>query len=229
MHDYSEFLRALRGESGRVSLAEPFIPRVIAEQLIWRRGAQLWDSAEHYVATLCELYAYIKSDVVFIDSRLYDARELVAQHTFLPDRMKFVITADMSSALDALMDDSVCAVMSDELDIAARIPDKPCVYLCHDNSGSAKSWLETAAERGFAGIYLPRLDEELIRSAAAHSIALLGGVGVDDINKTQPLDIYNRVERLVKCGLKLVGSGGFGEPVEYLGYISMLGKYQKLL
>lgn len=240
MRDYSEFLRALNGQSGRVSLAEPFIPRVIAEQLIWRRGAQLWDSAEHYIDTLCELYAYVKSDVVFVDARAYNLRELIERRELLPEGMKFVVIIDRTSEIFALMDDSICAVMTDELDIVERVGTsrergrslifgKPCVYLCRASGDAAKDDILSASERGFMGVYLPRIDERLFEFAAEKSVVLLGGVGVDAVNHTQPLDIYNRVEWLTEHRLRLIGSGGFGEPVEYLGFISLLGKYQKLL
>lgn len=240
MRDYREFLRALNSQSGRVSLAEPFIPRVIAEQLIWRRGAQLWDSAEHYIDTMCELYAYVKSDVVFIDGREYELRELIKWRELLPAGMKFVVTVDRTSELEALMDDSICAVMTSELDIGAmvgasrecgrmKIFGKPCVYLSRALGDAAKDDILSASEHRFNGVYLPKIDERLIGFATEKSVALLGGVGVDAVNHTQPLDIYNQVEWLTEHRLRLIGSGGYGEPVEYLGFISLLGKYQKLL
>ena len=229
MHDYKEFLRALHGEPGRVTLAEPFIPRVIAEQLIWRRGKQLWDTPEHYVSTLCELYAYIKADVVFIDTRSFDARELVSYSHLLPNQMKFVAVADNLSMNEAIADDSICAVISEDIGTAAAISEKLCVYLCRDRDDSVYTKIEDAAREGFAGIYLPLLDEKIIEAAYDRGIMPMGGVGTEHINKTQPLDIYNRIERLTEKGLRMVGSGGFGESVEYLGFISLLGKYAKLI
>ena len=42
------FLAALcRNDDARPTLFEPFINRALAEQLIWRRGPQLWDTPEH--------------------------------------------------------------------------------------------------------------------------------------------------------------------------------------
>ena len=69
MGNYRDFLDTLEGKRRVVSLFEPFVPRGIATKLIWRSGEQLWDTTEHRVMTLCDLYAYLRADTVTYDMR----------------------------------------------------------------------------------------------------------------------------------------------------------------
>lgn len=227
MRDYNEFLRALRGESGRAVLFEPFPGRKIVTQLIWRGGGHLWDTAEHYVSTLAEFYAYIKSDVVIADARCWDIGELLSCRGLLPEGMRFVIIADDADSLAvADADTSVCALAT--ASEATGSYSKPLIYLCR--GGDIGAEIDRAIGRGCAGIYLPDKIEE--HSDARGKIALLGGLGLERISSDEPMDIYRRVERLYREGGWIIGSGRIddaAENINYLGFISMLGIYNKLI
>ncbi len=227
MSDYTQFLRALRREPGRPTLFEPYPSRAIATQLIWRRGEHLWATPTSRAATLIELYAYIKSDVAIINADIENINEILSCSHMLPSGMKFVIdSADAEALKIADCDDSVCALASSE-HLLGSIFNKPLIYIAkHDID------IEAAIERGAAGAYIPRGVEELWEKYSS-KIALLGGLGAEGINNSEPLDIHNRIRALhdmTNGAAYSIGSGFFdGDTVEYLGFISMLGIYQKLM
>ena len=47
------------------------------------------------------------------------------------------------------------------------------------------------------------------------------------MNTDRPTDIHERVAGMISRGALLTGSGGFGDEISYLGYISMLGAYNR--
>ena len=71
------FLAVLENQApARPTLFEPFVQPALAEQLIWRRGPQLWDTPAHYVDTMVSLRERTQADVVILDARNYCMRSL---------------------------------------------------------------------------------------------------------------------------------------------------------
>jgi hypothetical protein len=227
MPDYREFLRILRGEPGRAVLFDPFPHRSIVTQLLWRAGEHLWDTTEHRVSTLIDYYNYVKSDVAIIKAE-EDLDIILGLSHLLYDGMKFVILSDDIDILArADTSDSVCALATTNRKIKSI--KKPLIYL--SKSGYDDDTLANLKNDGFAGIYAATDAEKYIERQKDLKIAILGGLGTDYINSSEPLQIYNRIRLLFensRCTWA-VGTGGFGEKTEYLGYISMLGALNKLI
>lgn len=211
MADYREFLRALRGEPGRATIFEPFIERGLVTRLIWRGGRELWNTAEHTVATLSFLYSYIKSDVVIIDARENDIEKLLYFANELPCGMKAVVVSDNPEALAyAGKNDNVCALAStSETAIETA---KPLIHIGE------------SLPDGFGGYYVTDGAERLLSDKRR---IILGGLGVSYLNSAEPLEIHRRAAKLYEESGRtwIFGSGGLGEKTDYLGFISMLGIY----
>lgn len=204
--DYRNFLEILNGRDG-VTLFEPFPTRKLVTQIIWRGGDELWTRPKRRAETLIEFYRYIGSDVVPIEPRgsfeMLDAG--------LPDKMRFVVISDDLEELEAASkNDKVCALATSGEFVATR---KPLIYLARNC---------ITDDRRFSGIYSGEVHPET-------GIPMLGGMGLDFINREPPLRIYEKVGKITKQGVRALGTGGFGEDIEYLGFISMLGKYKKML
>ena len=214
--DYMEFMRLLKGENSRAVLFEPFPTRKIVTQVIWRGGDELWDTALCRTETLIEFYAYIRSDVAVIEPRGELHEALRAK---LPEGMRFVVVSDDPDELRAADDSElVCALATRGERLRVE---KPLICLARENEAPAETYRRS---EGFDAVYLSSDAEKYIGKKP-----ILGGIGTDFINTAGPLDIYSRVRELAKTPGWAVGTGGLREPIEYLGFISMLGIYDKLL
>ena len=205
--DYRKFLNILEGGQG-IPIFEPFPTRKIVTQLIWRGGDELWSTAKRRAETLIEFHRRIVSDVVPIepckDSGVFEAE--------LPEGMKFVVISDDPEELEsAARNDKVCALATGGQYVDTG---KPLIYL------SKGRGIKTLDKR-FAGVYQREY-------SGGSDRVILGGIGSEFINCNPPMKIDDRIEALTKSGLRALGTGGFGEDIEYLGFISMLGKYNKL-
>ena len=225
MGNYMDFLDTLEGNGRVVSLFEPFVPRGIAMKLIWRSGEQLWDTTEHRVMTLCDLYAYLRADTVTYDLRgggTAELERLCEYAGYLPDGMKFVIISDDEETLEKAAErGQICAAAS----FTAKTDKLPLIRLSRD--GGVDS-VAKAAHDGCKGIYLPEVTDDILTEANKHHISLLGGTGTALLNTDRPTDIHERIAELINSGVLLTGSGGFGDEISYLGYISMLGAYNRV-
>lgn len=205
--DYRNFLNILEGGQG-ITIFEPFPTRKIVTQLIWRGGDELWCTAKKRAETLIEFHHRIISDVVPIEP--CNNREVFEAE--LPDGMKFVVISDDPEELEsAAKNNKVCALATQGQYLCTE---KPIIYLSKERG-------DQIPDKRFAGIYLREYSGNSER-------VILGGVGTEFINCNPPMKIYDRIEALTQSGLRAIGTGGFGEDIEYLGFISMLGKYNKL-
>ncbi len=210
--DHKNFLRILDGENAEFTLFEPFPTRQIVTQLIWRGGDELWDRPIRRAETLIEFYKYINSDVAVIEPS--GAYEMLSAE--LPEDMRFVVISDDVEEIEVVSrNDKVCAVATRGGFVKTN---RPMIYLPSVDSDQEDI---SNIDSRFSAVYLKKC-------TAAPKRVTLGGVGTDLINSNLPLRIYERVEELGCQGIRAVGSGGLGERLEYLGFISMLGKYNKM-
>ena len=189
MGNYRDFLDTLEGKRRVVSLFEPFVPRGIATKLIWRSGEQLWDTTEHRVMTLCDLYAYLRADTVTYDLRDggTDELERLCEYVgYLPDGMKFVVISDDDETLEMASEcENICAAAS----FTAKSGRLPMIRLSRDSN--ADSVIKAAID-GCKGIYLPEITDDILTTADKHHISLLGGTGTALLNTDRPTDIHER-------------------------------------
>lgn len=212
--EHNNFEALLRGEKHRLTIFEPFPTRDIVTKLIWRGGDELWSTMAHRTETLIGFYKYIKSDVAIIEPRGELEAVLSAE---LPEGMKFVIISDDQRELQlAVGSEKVCALATRGEFFELN---KPMILLQSEDE-SADETLSRAEK--FDAVYLRSM------AASRRGKIILGGIGSEFINERPPLDIYDLVRKLSESGEWAVGSGGFGEGIEYLGFISMLGIYNKL-
>ncbi len=217
MSDFNNFIAFLSGKSTKATLFEPKPHRNLVTKLIWRGGDELWDSPKHKCETLVEFYAYIKSDVAIIEPE-GSLDEMLA--VSLKSGMKYVIISDDENELESADKSSeVCALATRGEFVRTE---KPLICIAKENEAPN----ETVAryESGsFSAVYI-QSDAERYAAKAR----VLGGIGTDKLAEGNPLGVYKRVENLASLGVA-IGSGGTGEDVDYLGFISMLGQYNKLL
>ena len=212
--NYRNFLALLSGEKHALTIFEPFPTRQIVTKLIWRGGDELWNTAKRRAETLIGFYEYIKSDVAIIEPRGELSETLSAE---LPDGMKFVIISDDPDELyRASLDDRVCALATRGEYLRLS---KPLIAISRENESADEAVLRA---KDFNAVYTAE------KPANDGGKILLGGLGSTFINERPPLEIYERVRSCAKNPRWAVGTGGLGEESEYLGFISMLGIYNKL-
>lgn len=224
---YTRFLQALRGESGDPVLFEPFVPVYLTEQLIWRRGAHLWNTIPTYLDTLLSLRERTYADIVIADMRGFGdelAEDMATEMaTLATDSIRLVALCGTPRQLDAALSSSgVCAVglygWQDWLDAPVTLPMIAMGGDCAD-----------AVAHGFAGWFCPHGAEEMWDKWHDH-IAIAGGLGCDWLRQGQPVEIHKRCEALfqrTQNSRYLVGSGGETTKEDYLSLISLLGIYRK--
>lgn len=210
--DYKNFLSLLNREKSLPTIFEPFPTRQIVTQILWRGGNELWDTPKRRTETLIEFYKYIKSDVAVTEL----CGEYDILNTELPCGMKFVIISnDPEELYFASKSEKVCALATSgeytDFDI-------PLIYL--SKKGEDEQSVLNADSR-FAAVYLTKCTQKPSRT-------VLGGIGIELINSGSPMKIQSRMDALASLGINAVGSGGLGEKTEYLGFISMLGKYNNM-
>ena len=208
------YRKLLAGCPSGAVLFEPYIAREMVTRLIWRGGAGLWDTLPHRLATLTDVYTYLHAGTVTVDAVGAD------------DGVYTVIADSHESLRRYAASTKVCALATHRLTEADF--GKPVIWLAGGNDSPEA--IREAVRCGMKGIYLSgRLPVEEALSVSDDA-AVLGGLGVDFLNTSRPLTIYSRVQTLWKQsgGRWAIGSGSAGQSMEYLGFISMLGIYNKL-
>ncbi len=235
----NRFLAALAGTEGPPVLFEPFVPTYLAEQLIWRRGAHLWETVPAYLETLVSLQERTYADVIIADMRSFvdpaaaEMGDCMAK--LATDELRFVTLCDSPTQLQAAMASAgVCGAGLYGWQEWAR---NPRIYNKEGNRAfpliAMDGDCQAAAEAGFDGWFCPAHGEEMWRkvwSGGEKSIAICGGLGVDWLRENQPVTIHNRCENIFRetngAGF-LVGSGGAVSAEDYLSLISLLGIYRR--
>ncbi len=214
------FLAALcRRPDAHPTLFEPFIHRTLAEQLIWRRGPQLWDTPAHYVDTMVSLRERTQADVVILDARTCCMRSLFemlyAAETLTPKTSACVMLCrTQEQAAECIHSPVVCAIGGYE-DTHPYV--KPFIRM--DKTA------EYAISEGADGWFAPS-DAEVCFEKYGTTLSVCGGLGADAVANAEPLAIHRRVQAMVDtsggCGY-LIGSGGEIRDSAYLSLISLLG------
>ena len=216
------FLTALRRESGaRPTLFEPFIHRALAEQLIWRRGPQLWDTPAHYVDTMVSLRERTQADIIILDAREYCMRSLFemlyAAETLTPEASGCVVLCrTQEQVAEAAHSPAVCAIGGYEDTRPYCLP-----FIRMDKT------VTDAVMEGAHGWFAPDHAESYYAQYGT-SLAICGGLGAADLADMEPLAIHRRVQALTDQTQNrgyLIGSGGEIAEAAYLSLISMLGIY----
>ena len=216
------FLAVLRRQpDARPTLFEPFIHPRLAEQLIWRRGPQLWDTPAHYVDTMVSLRERTQADVIILDARQYCMRSLfemlAAAETLTPPTSGCVVLCRTQAQVsECIHSPVVCAVGGYE-DTHPYV--KPFIRM--DKTA------EYALSEDADGWFAPSDAESNFEQYHA-SLSICGGLGAETVSAMEPLAIHRRVQSLIdttqNCGY-LIGSGGEIAESAYLSLISLLGIY----
>ena len=216
------FLAALRRSAdARPTLFEPFIHPTLAEQLIWRRGPQLWDTPAHYVDTMVSLRERTQADVVILDARSYCMRSvfemLYAAETLTPPTSACVVLCRTQQQINECVHSPVVCAIGGYEDTHPYV--RPFIRM--DKTA------EDALAEGADGWFAPS-DAEGLFAQYGTALSVCGGLGADTVSGMEPLAIHRRVQALFdttqSCGY-LVGSGGVIADSAYLSLISMLGIY----
>ena len=216
------FLASLRRECGaRPTLFEPFIHRALAEQLIWRRGPQLWDTPAHYVDTMVSLRERTQADVIILDAREYCMRSifemLYAAETLTPKTSGCVVLCrSQEQVAECAHSPVVCAIGGYEDTHPYCIP-----FIRMDKT------VTHAIMEGAHGWFAPDNAEDDY-AQYGKSLSICGGLGADTVSAMEPLAIHRRVQSLIDTTQNrgyLIGSGGEIAESAYLSLISMLGIY----
>lgn len=216
------FLAVLRREGGaRPTLYEPFIHPRLAEQLIWRRGPQLWDIPAHYVDTMVSLRERTQADVIILDARPYCMRSLfellaAAEKLTPPTSGCVILCRTQEQVTECVHSPVVCAIGGYE-DTHPHI--KPFIRM--DKTA------EHALSEGADGWFAPS-DAEQNFALYGSALSICGGLGADTVSAMEPLAIHRRVQALIDTTQNrgcLIGSGGEIAEASYLSLISLLGIY----
>lgn len=216
------FLSVLkRDPTARPTLFEPFIHPTLAEQLIWRRGPQLWDTPAHYADTMVSLRERTQADVIILDARTYCMRSLfellaAAEKLTPPTSGCVILCRSQEQVAECAHSPVVCAIGGYEDTHPYCIPfirmDKTAG---HALSESADGW------------FAPSGAEDL-RTRYRDVLTVCGGLGSDAVAAAEPLAIHRRVQAMLDDGSPsswMIGSGGQIADTAYLSLISMLGIY----
>lgn len=216
------FLACLHHQpDARPTLFEPFIHPRLAEQLIWRRGPQLWDTPAHYVDTMVSLRERTQADVIILDARAYCMRSLfemlAAAETLTPQTSGCVILCRSQAQItECIHSPVVCAIGGYEDTHPYITP-----FIRMDKTA------EAALSEGADGWFAPS-DAESYAEQYGTSLAICGGLGASAVAAMEPLAIHRRVQALIDTVQNrgyLIGSGGEIAESAYLSLISLLGIY----
>ncbi len=222
--DVHNFLRILTStEQGPPVLFAPFVSRYLTEQLIWRRGAHLWQTPQSYIDTLTSLRERTYADVVIADARLFPDQmgELsAAMEQYAMNGIRYVALCDTPAQaryFDAV--DAVCALgIYGEIQIGKL----PVIAMEHT--------LTSAIDMGCAGWYCQDGALETHWEDSHDKIAILGGLGTDWVRDASPAAIHCRAENCFHHTANVrmaIGSGGTLPDTAYLSLISLLGIYRR--
>ncbi|MBQ8578321.1 MAG: hypothetical protein IJ449_10230 [Clostridia bacterium] len=221
--DYRHFLAILenKDEQTAPSLFAPFIDDTLTEQLIWRRGPQLWDTPEHYTDTMISLRERTRADVIILDSRRFCrtecSRMLAAAEEHCPDGAAFVVLCQ-NPETQRIAESSpvVCAVGGYE-DCCPRT--KPFIRM--DRTP------EEAIAEGAAAWFAPDHAQEYY-NRYHDTLTVAAGLGAPWCAESEPLAIHRAAEQMMEHTHNqgwLLGSGGTIPANAYLSLISLLGIY----
>lgn len=220
---YRNFLSVLEHKAAaRPTLFEPFIDPFLAEQLIWRRGPQLWDTPEHYAKTMISLRERTQADVIVLDARGYDIPSLLrllstTEHEIPETSRAVVLCEDMRCVNEAVRFDVVCAIGI----YGQTHPTDTHPFIRMDKTA------EEAVLEGSCGWYAPDSAETYYDTYRGR-LTVCGGLGADAIAAAEPIPIHKRVQALIDRTENIgymIGSGGTVPSNAYLSLISMLGIY----
>ncbi len=216
------FLDFLTSSGKKAVLFEPFISKYHVETLIWRRGRNLWDSQENYVDTLLSLTERTGADMVFADLRgLTEGEKImlgdVVKRKSQETEVGFGLICDCRFDID-LAEDSRADVV---LVYGEEKSSLPTVRM----DGS----MEDAISRGDSGYFLHERAEEYLEKYGG-KIKILGGLGVDWVERSGPVSIYGRAADIAARypGMWACGSGGCLADSHYLELISLLGAFGRI-
>lgn len=214
------FTDYLRGKGTLPVLFEPFLSKIHAETLIWRRGEHLWASEEAVIDTLLSLSERTRADVIVLD----------------PDMMPYTdALPDLIRKKREQTEIGFCLLCRTERDLAIAEACADCVGLYGDlmtdklpvirMDGS----IEEAVSRGDCGYSAQSGCEDLLEKYG-EKIRILGGLGADYISSTPPVEIYDKVEAIYReyPGKWACGSGGVIGENNYLELISLLGAFGRI-
>ncbi len=218
--DYLNFIRILENKSaGAPSLFEPFICDYNCEELIWRRGHTLWDSPKRYIDTMLSVRERTGADIIFLDSERFDIEELLyTAEQIMPEKIKAAIICRNKDQIEtAEKSNLICAVCG----IGNQTKPMKKHFIRMD--GDIKSAIDEGASAYFVNENIEEIYEK-----HNNEIVVLGGLGINWLNNSNPRDIYNRIENIFALSKNkgiAIGSGNTGERIDYLNMISMLGIY----
>lgn len=223
--DYLHFLSILANKEAcdRPTLFAPFIHDTLCEQLIWRRGPQLWDTPAHYVDTTVSLRERTRADVVILDARRFCSSRmselLYAAEAQCPDGAKYVILCNKKDTQRlAESSPAVCAVGGYD-DTAPRV----LPFIRMDKTPAY------AVEEGAAGWFAPDAAKETY-DAYHERLCILCGLGAAVCAASEPLAIHRAAEDMMRHTMNrgwMLGSGGEIPEHAYLSLISLLGIYAR--
>lgn len=205
-------------EPGDAVLFEPLLDRWLAEQLLWRRGRHLWETAESSVETLLALRERTGADAIAVDARPFSREDPDLLFSAMERRWNGVcpfvlLTDDGDTAKKAGRYPCIAAVGA----FGGVRSDKPVIQM----DGTA----EEAVKAKAAGWFAPEKAEEVWRDFSGE-IAILGGLGVDELTSHGPATIRQRCEDLFAMTQNVrfaIGSGGVLPKEHYLTLITLLG------
>lgn len=222
----SEFLT---GTKGGAVLFEPYISKTNTETLIWRRGPELWDCAEHYFFTQLSLAERCLSDCVILNLGFFGDsknKEKLISMTISKDNddKEFCVICGNRN------ESKLCETMNENG--SARIG----VLGLYTDAASRRTpsvrmdgRIEDAVARGESGYYV-RCGIRSCIEKYSNDIRLLGGLGTEFVSSSKPVSIYSEIDEIfgMSHGCWAVGSGGEISADNYLQLISLLGAYLRL-
>ena len=222
----SEFLT---GKKGGAVLFEPYISKTNTETLIWRRGRELWDRAEHYFFTQLSLAERCLSDCVIIDLNFFGDSENKEKLISLTASADYV--GKEFCVICGNRDESeLCECMNEKgnarVDVLGLYENAASL---HTPSVRMDGTVEEAVKRGESGYFVRSGIRSCIENYG-NDIRLLGGLGAEFISSSKPASIYAEIDEIfgVSGGNWAIGSGGEIPADNYLQLISLLGAYLRL-
>ncbi len=219
------FLDFLAGNGKYNVIFEPFISRMLAEGLMWRRGDNLWNTVENLVDTRLFLAERVGEDIIFLDIRNQnypykrDILNAISKKADEADPIGFGIICDSQD--DVTLSER-CSGVSAVAVYGKASSDKLPVIRMDGN-------IEDAISLGDSGIFVQDSVEEYL-DKYGNQIRFLGGLGTEWIMSMPPVTIYDRVEEIAKKypSKWACGSGGMISDDNYLELISLLGAFGRI-
>lgn len=214
------FTDFLEGHGTFPVLFEPFLSKTHSETLIWRRGEHLWATPDAAIDTLLSLTERTRADVIVLD----------------PERIPFTdALPELILQTKTETDVGFCLLCrtEEELKLAQSCADCVGLYgsLTCDSLPVIRmdGSIEDAIARSDCGYFAQCGCEELLENYG-EKIRILGGLGVDYVSHTSPVEIYDKIEDLYHKypGQWACGSGGEIGESNYLELISLLGGFGRI-